>query len=329
MNRNNFLPHIALALVLILVAAFAGQLRRWQIQMKNRARIFPAADKRRGPINNIDAAPYDTHDSSAPEVLVKFKPGVTEDAIEKITLGLHDRVEDEIESVPGLAAIDDLDYASAESVAAQYRALPDVEYAEAVFEISADEVSSAVTPRDPRFSEQWSLSNDGSKGGTKGADISATTAWTVTTGSDKVVVAVLDSGVDYNHSDLANNIWVRPNNINPYDDRQLGTIQDVQGYNAVDNNADPMDDNGHGTHCAGIIGAEGGNDIGIAGVNWKVQIMPLKFMNAGGYGTTKAAVEAINYVIDRKKAGVNVRVIRASWGSTQKSRALEDVIRKA
>ena len=330
MNRNNFLPHIALALVLILVAAFAGQLRRWQIQMKNRARIFPTADKRREPINNIDAAPYDTRDSSAPEVLVKFKPGVTEDVIEKITLGLHDRVEDEIESVPGLAAIDDLDDASAESVAAQYRALPDVEYAEAVFEISADDFSpSLVTPRDPRFSEQWALANDGSRGGTKGADISATTAWSVTTGSDKVVVAVLDSGVDYTHSDLASNIWVRPNSVKPYEDKELGTIQDLHGYNAIENSADPMDDNGHGTHCAGIIGAEGGNDIGIAGVNWKVQIMPLKFMNAGGYGTTKDAVEAINYVIDRKKAGVNVRVISASWGSTQKSRALEDVIRKA
>jgi subtilisin family serine protease len=90
-----------------------------------------------------------------------------------------------------------------------------------------------------------------------------------------------------------------------------------------------MDDNGHGTHCAGIIGAEGGNDIGIAGVNWKIQIMPLKFMNAGGFGTTKDAIEAINYVIDRKKHGVNVRVISASWGSTQKSRALDDVIQKA
>jgi len=90
-----------------------------------------------------------------------------------------------------------------------------------------------------------------------------------------------------------------------------------------------MDENGHGTHCAGIIGAEGENNVGIAGVNWKVQIMPLKFMNAGGFGTTKDAIEAINYVIDRKKAGVNVRIISASWGSTQRSRALEDVIRKA
>jgi thermitase len=90
-----------------------------------------------------------------------------------------------------------------------------------------------------------------------------------------------------------------------------------------------MDENGHGTHCAGIIGAEGENNLGIAGVNWKVQIMPLKFMNAGGFGTTKDAIEAINYVIERKKAGVNVRIISASWGSTQRSRALEQAIRKA
>ena len=92
---------------------------------------------------------------------------------------------------------------------------------------------------------------------------------------------------------------------------------------------DPMDDNGHGTHCAGIIGAEGGNEIGISGVNWKVKIMPLKFMNSGGFGTTKDAIEAINYVIDRKRAGVNVRVISASWGSRMRSQALGDVIRKA
>jgi subtilisin family serine protease len=330
MNRNNFLPHVALALVLILIAAFAGQLRKWQTQWKQRVRIIPAEEKRREPINNIDAAPYETRSVNSPEVLVKFKSGVSEEAIERITLGLHDQIEDQIESVPGLEAIDDLDDETAELVAAQYRGLPEVEYAEAIFEISVDDfASSPVTPRDPRFSEQWALFNDGTRGGTKGADISATHAWAVTTGSDKVVVAVLDSGVDYTHSDLASNIWVRPANVNLYDDKNLGTIQDFHGYNALENNADPMDDNGHGTHCAGIIGAEGGNEIGIAGVNWKVQIMPLKFMNAGGYGTTKDAIEAINYVIDRKKAGVNVRVISASWGSTQKSRALEDVIRKA
>ena len=140
---------------------------------------------------------------------------------------------------------------------------------------------------------------------------------------------MLDSGVDYTHPDLENNIWKRPENIKAYEDRNLGEIDDFHGYNALDNDGDPMDQNGHGTHCAGIIGAEGGNNEGITGVNWTVQIMPLKFMDATGSGTTKDAIEAINYVIDRKKAGVNVRIISASWGSTQKSRALEDVIKEA
>jgi subtilisin family serine protease len=92
---------------------------------------------------------------------------------------------------------------------------------------------------------------------------------------------------------------------------------------------DPMDDNGHGTHCAGIIGAEGNNGIGISGINWNVSIMPLKFLGKGGFGSTGNAIKAINYAIDRKQHGVNVRVINASWGSTQYSRALEDAIRAA
>jgi subtilisin family serine protease len=143
-----------------------------------------------------------------------------------------------------------------------------------------------------------------------------------------VVVAVLDSGVDYTHSDLINNIWVRPAGMAAYNDEELGEFDDVHGFSAVGDD-DPMDQNGHGTHCAGIIGAEGDNDEGIAGINWKVQIMPLKFMDANGSGTTADAIKAINYVIDRKRAGVNVRIISASWGSTMKSKALEDAIRKA
>ena len=266
------------------------------------------------------------------EVIVKFREGVSEDTITTITKRLHDRVEDEIESVPGLAAIDDLDNEEAETIAAEYRALPEVEYAEPSYEISLDHDGGGfkhLHPNDPRFTDQWALANDGQNGGKEGADISAMRAWATTTGSDDVVVAVLDSGVDYTHSDLINNIWIRPIIIKRYEDRQIGPVDDVHGYNAIDNSGDPMDDNGHGTHCAGIIGAEGGNGIGISGVNWKVKIMPLKFMNKGGFGTTKDAIEAINYVIDRKRAGVNVRVISASWGSLMRSRALEDVIKKA
>ena len=332
MNRNNFLPHIALALVLILVAGFAGQLRRWQKEWKGQVRIFPGASKRKFVLKGEEMTRSGAGPVTVPEVLVKFKPGVDQETIQRLTERLNDQVEDEIESVPGLDAIDDLDNADPASVVAQYNAMPEyVEYAEVNSEIGLDhgDGGNHIHPEDPRFTEQWALWNDGQNEGTKGADISAMRAWSVTTGSDKVVVAVIDTGVDYTHIDLASNIWIRPATVPPYEDRQLGVIQDLHGYNATDNSADPMDENGHGTHCAGIIGAEGGNNEGIAGVNWTVQIMPLRFLNAGGFGNTKDAIECINYVIDRRQHGVNVRVISASWGSTVKSRALEDVIKKA
>jgi subtilisin family serine protease len=329
MNRNNFLIHLALAIVLILVAAFAGQLNRWRKEWKSHGPI-PIAEKKR--VSTVEEIALTESRLGRPEILVKFKPGVSAERIEELTTRFNDRVEDRIESDPGLEAIDDLDNADADATVAQYTTLPEVEYAEPNYDIELDAIDAAlppIRPSDPRFDDQWALANSGQRGGKQGADISAMHAWLTTTGSDKVVVAVLDSGVDYTHEDLAPNIWVRPASLAPYHDNELGTIEDENGFNAIDTESDPMDDNGHGTHCAGIIGAEGSNDIGISGVNWKVKIMPLKFMNAGGYGTTKDAIEAINYVIDRKKAGVNVRIISASWGSTQKSRALEEVIRKA
>ena len=330
MNRNNFLIHVALAIVLILVAAFAGQLNRWRKHWKSQMRIVPAEEKARVKTTE-DLAMAEAGVSGRPEVLVKFR-NINSDTLSALDI-FNDRIEDYIESVPGLVAIDDLDNASPAEIIAQYRKLGEVEYVEENFEIELiDAVDSPlvpVFPRDPQFGEQWALANKGQRGGKEGADISATLAWATTTGSEDVVVAVLDSGVDYNHEDLKPNMWTRPARMAPYQDTELGGIDDEYGFNAIENARDPMDENGHGTHCAGIIGAEGGNDIGIAGVNWKVRIMPLKFMNAGGFGTTKDAIEAINYVIDRKKAGVNVRIISASWGSTQRSRALEDVIRKA
>jgi len=331
MNRNNFFIHLALAFVLILVAAFAGQLARWQKEWRSHLGPVPASEKKRATTSD-EIALSETRSFGRPEVLVKFKSGVSQETIERLTAQRHDRVEDRIENVAGLDAIDDLDNADAATVVNEYSQLPEVAYAEPNYDIELDAAEGPlepVLPHDPQFNDQWALANSGQRGGKQGADISATLAWATTTGSERVVVAVLDSGVDYTHEDLAGNMWQRPASIEAYHDDELGTMDDEFGFNAIDFASDPMDENGHGTHCAGIIGAEGENNVGIAGVNWKVRIMPLKFMNAGGFGTTKDAIEAINYVIDRKKAGVNVRVISASWGSTQRSRALEDVIRKA
>ncbi len=330
MNRNNIFIHIALALVLILVAAFAGQLNRWRKQWKSQVRIVHTGEKKQ-PATTEEIALSESRNFGRPEVLVKFKSGVSLETIESLTARFHDRVEDRIENIAGWTSIDDLDNADAAAVVANYTSLPEVEYAEPNYEISLDEAGplDPILPHDPQFTDQWALANSGQRGGKQGADISATLAWAKTTGSENLVVAVLDSGVDYTHEDLVENMWVRPASMEPYHDNELGTIDDENGFSAIEGLPDPMDDNGHGTHCAGIIGAEGENNIGIAGVNWNVKIMPLKFMSSGGFGTTKDAIEAINYVIDRKKAGVNVRIISASWGSTQKSKALEEVIRKA
>src|SRR5690349_9288731 len=282
MNRNNIFIHIALALVLILVAAFAGQLSRWRKQWKAQMRIVPVEEKKREmTVENISLS--ETRSFGSPEILVKFKSAVSQETIDRLTAERNDRVEDRIENADGWEAIDDFDNADAATLVKEYQQLPEVEFAEPNYEINLDEAAAGplepILPRDPQFNDQWALANSGQRGGKKGADISATLAWARTTGSEDVVVAVLDTGVDYNHEDLTENMWRRPEKMAPYHDNELGTIDDEDGFNAIDG-GDPMDDNGHGTHCAGIIGAEGENELGIAGVNWKVQIMPLKFMNA-------------------------------------------------
>jgi len=338
MNRNNIWIHITIAAVVVTMAAILGQINRWEGSLRvNEVDVEndSASLKRVRQVS-------ETHDS-APEVLVKFRRGVSLDRIREIAAANNDRLDDEIESVNGLVALDDLDDAAAASVAAQYRSMSDaVEYAEVNGQITFDDPADTFSrqdlldrgginakPNDPDFDQQWGLNNLGQDGGKQGSDIHALEAWKDTRGSKDIVVAVLDSGVDYSHVDLRSNIWARPDSVPAYYDDELGEFNDEHGYNGTDPLSDPMDDNGHGTHCAGIIGAEGDNDEGIAGINWNVQIMPLKFLGRGGFGTTADAIKAINYAIDRKKAGVNLRVINASWGSTQNSKALEDTIRAA
>ena len=336
MNRSNFWVRLTIVAIVVTFAAVIGQLERWRTSLR------PAVQETSN-LHKPPRKPKRPKLETEPEVLVRFKAGISLDEIRSVAARHNDRVEDEIESVSGLVAIDDLDDADVASVAEQYAALSDqVLYAEPNFEIRLEPQPNDATtrdlvhrepgvtiPNDPQFGEQWALNNLGQDGGKDRADIDALKAWGISQGSNKVVVAVLDSGVDYTHKDLVTNIWMRPDSLPQYTDDELGSFDDIRGYDADADIADPMDDNGHGTHCAGVIGAEGDNNEGIAGINWRVQIMPLKFLGKGGYGSTKNAIEAINYAIDRKSKGVNVRVISASWGSTSRSKALEDAIRAA
>lgn len=156
--------------------------------------------------------------------------------------------------------------------------------------------------------------------------ISAPAAWDNTTGSRNVVIGVVDSGTDYNHSDLRANIWTSPFSFTiNLPEGAVTCTAGTHGYNAISNTCDPMDDQNHGTHVAGIIGAEA-NNIGVVGTNWFTTILPLKFLDASGSGFTSDAVEAITFARELKKLGVNLRVLSNSWGGGSYSQALYDEI---
>lgn len=190
-------------------------------------------------------------------------------------------------------------------------------------------IAPKAVPNDPSFTQLWGLNNSGQSGGVVDADIDAPEAWNTTTGSRSVVVAVIDTGVDYTHPDLAANAWRNPGETagDGIDNDGNGYVDDVYGWDFANNDANPMDDNGHGTHVSGTIGAVGNNGVGVAGVNWQVSIMGLKFLSASGSGSTSAAIAAVNYATRmRRDFGINVVASNNSWGGGGFSTALRDAI---
>ncbi|MFZ5829036.1 MAG: S8 family serine peptidase [Planctomycetota bacterium] len=186
-----------------------------------------------------------------------------------------------------------------------------------------------ATPNDPNFSQLWGLNNTGQTGGRIDADIDAPEAWNVTTGSSSIVVGVIDTGVDYNHPDLAANIWTNPGEIagNGIDDDGNGFVDDIHGFDFVNNDGDPMDDHGHGTHCAGTIAGRGNNGQGVAGVAWNSSVMALKFLSSSGSGSISNAVRALNYAtMMRTMYGVDIRVTSNSWGGGGYSSSMDSAI---
>lgn len=252
------------------------------------------------------------------EVIVKFKSGQTAASVKAAHASVGAVAVRDVKGVAGLTLAKLPKGRSAEAAVRRYQASSAVEYAQPNYIHSINAV-----PNDPRFDELWGMDNQGQTGGTEDADIDAPEAWDVQTGDRSVVVAVIDTGVDYRHPDLASNMWVNPGEIpgNGIDDDGNGYVDDVRGYDFFNEDADPMDDHWHGTHCAGTIGASADNGIGVAGVAWNVQIMALKFLSPDGFGDTIDAIECIQYA-DMMGADI----MSNSWGGGPYERALADAI---
>lgn len=266
------------------------------------------------------------------EIIVKWKPGVSAKTFlaQKTLKGLGLSFKRDIKlSYQQLNVLKVENNQTIESAIALLKKNPDVEYAEPNFiykialmpkvdslsykklEYSPFSDFTAATPDDPSFGLLWGIRNTGSNepqgtAGVEGADVNALKAWDLTKGSHAVRIAVIDTGIDYNHPDLKANVDAE------------------HGYNFVANTKDAMDDHGHGTHCAGTIGAIHDNKVGVAGVMADVTIIPLKFLDSSGSGTLEAAVKAIDYATE-----LNVDLMSNSWGGGGRSEALFEAIKRA
>ncbi|MGC8829233.1 MAG: S8 family serine peptidase [Verrucomicrobiia bacterium] len=185
-----------------------------------------------------------------------------------------------------------------------------------------------IAPNDTAFVDGrlWGLRNTGQNGGVPGADINAVSAWNITTGTSSVIVAIIDSGVRYTHSDLAENMWRNPGEIpgNGIDDDNNGYVDDVFGINAINGTGNPADDDGHGTHVAGIIGAAANNGQPNVGVAWKVRIMACKFLDSTGAGKISDEIKCIDYAISK-----GAKILNMSFGDNVFSQAEFEALNRA
>lgn len=193
-----------------------------------------------------------------------------------------------------------------------------------------EKISVEATPNDPLYGNLWGIGQAGN------FDSNASEAWDIHTGTSETIVAIVDTGVDYTHPDLAQNMWRNTGEIpgNGIDDDNNGYKDDVYGINSIYSPSDPragdpMDDHYHGTHVAGTIGAVGNNGTGVVGVNWSVKMIAVKFLAANGSGSLYDAIESTNYISDLKeRKGVNVKVVNNSWGGGGYVSAMETAIRR-
>jgi subtilisin family serine protease len=259
-------------------------------------------------------------DYASGEIIIKLKqPTVSTPQINDLQTRLSANVKESTQTM-GIQRWEIQGMSVAEAIAL-YGNDPAVEYIEPNYFAYIN----TTTPNDPEYNRLWGLNNTGQTGGTADADIDAPEAWDIETGNN-IVVGVIDSGVDYNHPDLNDNMWTNPGEIagNGIDDDNNGYVDDIYGWDFVNNDNDPFDDNSHGTHVAGTIAAEGNNGIGVTGVSWSADIMALKFLGASNSGSYFDAIQAIEYA-----TMMGADLTNNSWRGYSFSQGLRDAIAAA
>lgn len=295
------------------------------------APAFMSSQGRR--IGTVEIEDIDNRPAAAREVLVKLRSPLAGAQAAQLATGFD---AESVEPV-GRAGVFRMRSRSlrASALVAALSRRPDVLYAEPNFV-----VHTFAEPNDPLFPQLWGLKNVGQAvnagaAGTAGADIRAAAGWDMAFGSASSVVAVVDTGIDYLHPDLAANVWSAPAAFTVNIGGVPITCQaGTHGFNAITRTCDPMDDHNHGTHVSGTIGAVGNNAVGVAGVNWVASLMGLKFLAANGSGTIADAIDAIDFALQVKEifagtGSANIRILSNSWGGGGFSQAMLDQINEA
>ncbi|MCK5328357.1 MAG: S8 family serine peptidase, partial [Candidatus Latescibacteria bacterium] len=254
------------------------------------------------------------------EIIVKFRPQIKRATVARLHVENQALAAKPLRLIQAELVTLPKDLSVRDAVAA-YNARPEVAYAEPNYRVHA-----IAMPDDPSFPLLWGLHNTGQSGGTPDADVDGPETWELETGDESVRIGVIDTGIDYNHPDLAANMWTNPGEIpgNEIDDDGNGYVDDVHGWDFCNDDNDPMDDHFHGTHCAGTIAATGNNGIGVVGVNWTAKLVALKFLDSQGGGWTTDAIEAVEYA-----TMMGIRVTSNSWGGGAYSQAMCDAIEAA
>jgi subtilisin family serine protease len=251
-----------------------------------------------------------SHEHVPNALFVRFNSNASAELQDDLLAVVGGSIRESFWLVPGLVSID-TSLPVDEALTILARRSDAIDYVEPIYVVHAFE----TIPNDPQYGALYGM-----------PQIRANLAWDEHTGDQDFVIAIIDTGLDYNHQDITGNAWTNPGEIqgNGQDDDGNGYVDDIHGYDFANNDSDPYDDNSHGTHCGGTIGGQGNNGIGVVGVNWNCRLVGVKFLSGGGSGTTEGAIAAVQYC-----AANEFKVSNNSWGGGGFSQSLYDGIQNA